>query len=304
MRVRIVQYCLLLFCLFFCSACGKKDAQPVQAVQSLSSNDTIPKIALTRTLDCLPFYWAQRHGIYSRLKLDVEIETYSALFDCDTAVLNKAAVGGISDLVRLHYYRIKGKKLEILTATNNRWGLAASHDMRIKSLKQLKNHMVAVARYSASELYCKLTLEKNGLSYTDVFRPQINDYELRTTMLNENQVNAAVLPEPYLTWAAVSRHEVLAKNLEDNLPLCCFLINPEASHSLKDKDFTKKLLQGYNEAVDSINKGGKTVCLDVLFHDYKLPAEVIDSLQLVRYDHARQPDSHSIETAKRFVTRH
>ena len=69
--------------------------------------------------------------------------------------------------------------------------------------------MVGVARYSASDFYSEKELSKAGLKYDDIFRPQVNDIPLRAAMLNETQIEAAVLPEPYATVARVHGHKVL-----------------------------------------------------------------------------------------------
>lgn len=303
MRIRTTYFCLFLFGLLFCSACSQKEKAPVPAAVS-TVRDTLPKIALTSTLDCLPFYWAERHGLYDRLGLNISISTYPSQFDCDSAVLGKSAVGGISDLVRVAYYGKRHKTLDILTATDNRWGLVVSHDLRVKSINRMKNYMIAVARYSASDLYSEQILKKNNLGYTDVFRPQINNYYLRTSMLNENQINAAVLPEPHLTSARLARNPVLAEDSTGTQSMGCFVVNPLALKALNHKDFTKKLLEGYNQAVDSLNKGGVAVCRRILSEDYKLSDETINALRLVHFEHARKPDEKFLKIAENFVAQH
>ena len=43
------------------------------------------KVALMPTLDCLPFYYAQRCGLFKELGLDIRLQTFNAQMDCDTA---------------------------------------------------------------------------------------------------------------------------------------------------------------------------------------------------------------------------
>ena len=305
MRVlKLLIYTFLLSAIF-CSACNKElKTKDSTAPQRMVARDSVLSIALTPTFDCLPFYWAVRHGIYKQLGLDLQIKAYTSQFDCDSAILGQTAIGGVTDLVRIEYYKQKRQNLEILTMTDSRWGLVASRELRVKSANKLENRMIGVARFSASDYFSEEILKQNKLAYTDVFRPQINDFILRTTMLNENQINAAVLPEPFLTWARVEKHTILADSLNYDCQLGCFAINPTAIKMLKDKNFSQKIIQGYNMAVDSLNKKGVTSCREILLHDFRLPEKVINAIHLIRFTHAQQPEARNIEKARQFVIKH
>ncbi len=305
MKVLNLLFHTFLLCTILCGACHK-ETEPKAAVpvQHNYSSDSMQIIALTPTFDCLPFYWAVRHGLYEQMGLDIQIKTFASQFDCDSAILGQTAVGGATDLVRIEYYKHKKRNLEILTMTDNRWGLVVSRELRIKTADKLENRMVAVARFSASDYYSEKILKQNSLAYTDVFRPQINDLALRTTMLNENQINAAVLPEPFLTWARIEKHTILADSLNFGCKLNCFAINPTALKKSKDKDFSQKIIRGYNMAVDSLNKKGIASCRSILLNDYHLPEKVINAIHPTRFAHAQQPDAKSLEEARQFVLNH
>lgn len=55
--------------------------------QRLAREDSAAlKIAVTPTLDCLPLYVAQHHGLFAALGADVRLKRFAARMDCDEAL--------------------------------------------------------------------------------------------------------------------------------------------------------------------------------------------------------------------------
>ena len=258
-------------------------------------------LALTPTVDCLPVYYAQQSGIFKTLGLKVNLLTYRSQFDCDTAMLGTTADGGATDLVRLHYYAHEGKPLSAVTSTTGNWQLLVCNKLRIKKTALLKERMIAVARLSASDYFSNEALKAARMEYNDVFRPQINDYYLRATMLNGNQVDAAMLQEPYATQARLSGHRVLYATSDKSADMGCLAFKTSFLDVKDSLNRVQLLLQGYNQAVNEINKKGKATCAQILKDDYQMSSQVVDSLTLPKYEIASLPDKKELKNVQHFL---
>ena len=89
---------VFLFFLFLLVSC---QSSPTLSPEEEARRDSAAlHVALMPVADCLPFYIAQRSGIYERLGLDLRILTLQAQLDTDTALLRGRAELAYSDLAR------------------------------------------------------------------------------------------------------------------------------------------------------------------------------------------------------------
>lgn len=296
---------LWIVCAALLAACGgDRPAQDGKAAppQPAGTDSTVLRLALLPTVDCLPFYYAEAAGIYDTLGLrGLQLVTFAAQADADTALLGGSVQGGVTDLVRLGYHCGKGKKLVAVAATDGSWAFAACDRLRIRSVDKMKGRMVAVSRLSASDCLSGEALQKHKMKYGDIFRPQINSFALRTSMLNENQIDGAVLPEPYATAARLAGHRLLPATGFSDIQPGCVAFNRKALENKATAAALKLLLRGYNMAADTLNRRGTAACADLLLKDFHLARNVVDSLRLPRYGHAHLPDEADIEKARAFL---
>lgn len=299
---------LFMAALLFPAACGGHspslpDAGERPERDSAKADTPVLKVALLPTADCLPFYYADSSGIFDSLGLRVKFLTYTAQPDCDTAWLGKSADGGFTDLVRVALYRGKlGRKLTVVMGTDGRWALVASGTLRMKKLTALKERMVAVTRQSVSDYYSSVALSSVRLDYPSVFRPQINDLFLRASMLTNNQVDAAMLPEPQ-AYMAVRQggHKVLWRNDGNGARMGCLAFRDEVLRDEKKRKAVSLLLQGYARAAAVLNRDGAGACRQILADVCGLGETSPDSLQLPRYGVPSLPEAGSVRAALTFL---
>lgn len=247
---------------------GRKEAPTADKADSLPAM----RLALLPNDDCLPFYYAAQSGLFDTLGLHVRIDTYFSQFDADTALLGQADAG-YTDSCRIAYYHKNGKELLELMPTRGRWALVASGNLRIRKLPHLKKRMVAAARHSASDWLCRQMAAEANLPYEALYHPQINDWLLRTGMLDGNQVETAMLPEPFATQAGQKGHRRVW-NRESTLGRIV----------TRRKNFdADALLRAYKQASDSLNKYGINSVRKILSDIYRLDGTAVDSFILYKY---------------------
>lgn len=278
---------LLLAGLLFGCRPEAPDAEQVAREQAQRDSAAL-KVALVPTMDCLPFYYAQAIGLYDRLGLDVRLYTYTALADCDTALVSGHVDIAYTDLIRATLLKHNGHDLRVLWRADGKPQLITARTKRIKRLRQLKERMVLVARHSVTDFYSDAVTESAGIERTDIFRPQVNDIRLRCAMLCNGTVDAALLPEPYATQARMEGNPCLLGREPTGLPaLMAWMIRAEVHNNPTRIQQARLLLAGYNRAVEELNHGAQSDTLRALWTRlYELSGAAIDSIQLPRFQPA------------------
>lgn len=291
-----------LFLLLASAGCRNSTEQEPDTIVR-KADTAVLAVALMPTMDCLPFYYAEATGIYASEGAKVRFQTFASQFDCDTALLGSSADGMYSDLIRTQYYVGRKADWTVVMTTAATQYLLVSKKLRVRTTKHLEKRMMAIARFSSADRSSGLALAAAGLKYGDAFRPQVNDLFLRTSMLNEGQVDAAVLPDPFATVARLRGHKLLYADkpgVEDGMG--CLTFKTAALQDTVKAATVRLLLKGYQQASGVLKKNGKdAVCRSLLHSVYGLTETEIDSLTLPDYSRAGRPDKKRAEAALDFL---
>ena len=169
--------------------------------EAKDSDSAVIHIAVLPTEECKPFYVAQQLGLYDSLGVEVKLDTFLAAMDADTAFMNDKVQLLVSDSLKALYLNSIVKRDSILSILTDTLQLSmlTGKPTRIKTISSLKEKIIAVTRNSAIDYFADKTMDKAGIKREYLNRPQINNIELRAYMLNLNQYDGAILPEPYAT---------------------------------------------------------------------------------------------------------
>lgn len=257
--------CFMCFalCILLLSACH---SSPTLSPEEEARRDSAAlHVALMPVADCLPFYMAQRTGIYERLGLDLRIHTLWAQLDTDTALLRRRVHVAYSDLARaIMMQQTDTFDLRAVAALPGELELITNRRGRVRTLGQLKERMVAVSRHSITDFWSDRLMDSARMEQTDIFRPQINSLRIRTDMLCNGTMDAALLPQPFALEAQLRGH-TSNFTTHDLQPRLAALLVP--SDILKDSTRLQQLrllFQGYDEAValrDSLPQLLSQLCL-------------------------------------------
>ncbi len=284
-----VFYLIALFSLLVPIAAGctgdktNNDSRSVKDSLTVAQIDTDAVVmALMPTLDCLPYYYAQENGLFKREGGKVVIRTYRSQWDCDTAILGHSGALGVMDSLRMAYYKKRGAHLKkYADLTDSEWALVACGVLRLKDVRQLKLRTIATSRYSLSAACVENVLKTIGVKRKNALLPQVNDIVFRAEKLEEDQVVAAVLPEPYVPVARLSGHRILwyAKGGAKR----SLVWNTRQIRSGKYAARLESMRRAYAAAADSLDTRGGAVCRDLLRRRYNLSETVIDSLKIPNF---------------------
>ena len=176
------------------------------------------KIAVMPTLDCLPVFVAKERQMFDTA-VDIRLKRYNAQMDIDTALIRNRAEGAITDLVRAEKMIKEGTPLRYAAATNAYWLMVSQRQLRITNFKHLDDKMLAMTRYSATDLLGDLAVDSAKLAPERVFRIQINDVNIRLKMLENNEMDAMLLTEPQASQAVLKKHYVMLDTRKEDIQL-------------------------------------------------------------------------------------
>ncbi len=295
----------LLFILLTAICLASCHSSPTLSPDEEARRDsTALHVALMPVHDCIPAYYALRMGIYDRLGLDLRILTLQAQLDTDTALMRGRAELVYSDLARAIFMQQDTTALRAVAATEGELQLITARRGRVRQLKQLHERMVAVARHSITDYWSDRLTDTAQMTRAEIFRPQINDVRIRTDMLCNGTMDAAFLPIPYAQEALLRGNNSNFTTRQLAPRLTAFVA---AETAIRDSARLRQLrlfFQGYDEAVEALNKGGDHDTLMVLCKELFLtPDTLIDTLlrAMPRYTLVAEPQRSDAEAALQWL---
>lgn len=291
--------------LLLLTACGKTEgpgrAQTAQEKKRMAAEEAKAlKIAVVPTLDCLPLYLAKEQGIFKSLNTDIRLHRYKAQMDCDTALMGGSVQGAVTDLIRAEHMQRKGTPLLYVTATNAGWQLISNRIARIKKINQLGDKMIGMTRFSATDFLSDYAIDSVRMKRERVFKIQLNDVELRLRMLQNNEIDAVILPEPQATTARLSGHHVLMDTRDKNMRLGVVAFRTkDMAKGVRAKQL-QQFIKAYNRACDSINIKGIEHYAAVIKKYCNTDDKTIRALPPLKFFHIAPPRESDLRIARKF----
>ena len=290
----------------FMSACGNsyQESKRLSRLerQRLAKEDSAAlKIAVMPTLDCLPLYVAREYKWFCDGKTDIRLKYFTSQIDCDTAILNGRVEGAVSDLVRVARMNKSGAKVKPQIATAAYWQLLTNRNSRIRQLNQLDDKMVAMTRYSVTDMLADHVVDSAKLKSERVFKVQINDVNVRLQMMLNNEMDAMFVTEPQATLARLAKHKVLldTRKMDWHMGVIAFREKP-----MKDVDRKRQydvFVKAYNQACDSINKNGIARYAHLMEKYCRTRSAVLDSIPKTKFPHAVGPREKDVLRAEKYI---
>lgn len=290
----------------FMSACGNsyQESKRLSRLerQRLAKEDSAAlKIAVMPTLDCLPLYVAREYKWFCDGKTDIRLKYFTSQIDCDTAILNGRVEGAVSDLVRVARMNKSGAKVKPQIATATYWQLLTNRNSRIRQLNQLDDKMVAMTRYSVTDMLADHVVDSAKLKSERVFKVQINDVNVRLQMMLNNEMDAMFVTEPQATLARLAKHKVLLDTRKMNWHMGVIAFREKPMKDVDRKRQYDVFVKAYNQACDSINKNGIARYAHLMEKYCRTRSAVLDSIPKQKFPHAVGPREKDVLRAEKYI---
>lgn len=297
-----INYLLILAVLTFVS-CGKSDKElqaerQAQKVAEREAYQKAYKIAVMPTMDCLPAYLLKDSLLYDTAKVDIRLCRFNAQMDCDTAMIGGSVQAAFSDLVRTERLKHRNKVLmHYLTDTNLNWQLIADKDSKLKQLSDLSDKIVAMTRFSGTDLLTDMAVKKAKPKY-QVFRVQVNDVLVRLAMLQNHEIDAYWFAEPQITKALSADNNSLFNSEDAGVRLGVVAIMDKVRRQDEEAAFAA----AYDKAVEQINKNGVKYYSALIQKYMKVDESVVRALPDIKYTKIGPPRKADLLMARNFLS--
>ena len=297
-----INYLLILAVLTFVS-CGKSDKElqaerQAQKVAEREAYQKAYKIAVMPTMDCLPAYLLKDSLLYDTAKVDIRLCRFNAQMDCDTAMIGGSVQAAFSDLVRTERLKHRNKVLmHYLTDTNLNWQLIADKDSKLKQLSDLSDKIVAMTRFSGTDLLTDMAVKKAKPKY-QVFRVQVNDVLVRLAMLQNHEIDAYWFAEPQITKALSADNNSLFNSEDAGVHLGVVAIMDKVRRQDEEAAFAA----AYDKAVEQINKNGVKYYSALIQKYMKVDESVVRALPDIKYTKIVPPRKADLLMARNFLS--
>ena len=297
-----INYLLILAVLTLVS-CGKsdKELQAERQAQKLAEREAYQKaykIAVMPTMDCLPAYLLKDSLLYDTAKVDIRLCRFNAQMDCDTAMIGGSVQAAFSDLVRTERLKHRNKVLmHYLTDTNLNWQLIADKDSKLKQLSDLSDKIVAMTRFSGTDLLTDMAVKKAKPKY-QVFRVQVNDVLVRLAMLQNHEIDAYWFAEPQITKALSADNNSLFNSEDAGVHLGVVAIMDKVRRQDEEAAFAA----AYDKAVEQLNKNGVKYYSALIQKYMKVDESVVRALPDIKYTKIGPPRKANLLMARNFLS--
>lgn len=297
-----INYLLILAVLTLVS-CGKSDKElqaerQAQKVAEREAYQKAYKIAVMPTMDCLPAYLLKDSLLYDTAKVDIRLCRFNAQMDCDTAMIGGSVQAAFSDLVRTERLKHRNKVLmHYLTDTNLNWQLIADKDSKLKQLSDLSDKIVAMTRFSGTDLLTDMAVKKAKPKY-QVFRVQVNDVLVRLAMLQNHEIDAYWFAEPQITKALSADNNSLFNSEDAGVHLGVVAIMDKVRRQDEEAAFAA----AYDKAVEQINKNGVKYYSALIQKYMKADESVVRALPDIKYTKIGPPRKANLLMARNFLS--
>ena len=234
------------------------------------------RIGVLPVIDTLPLYAAQERGLFQQAGLNVELVPFNSALERDSAMVAGSIDGYFGDMVNTILLRSTGQDVKVITIdyhTNEKcrmFGLVASPNNNITDINSTQGMTVATSSATVTEYVLDDILAERNMT-GKLTKTEVKAIPIRYQSLMQNQVQLAIMPEPYVTQALQGGAHLVADDRTINITAT--VIGMKGSFITGHAAEMKKFLSVYNDTVNSVNLD-PTQYYDVLEKDIHFPKEL------------------------------
>ena len=243
---KLIEIFMWLMVVGLCGSCNQTNGTVNE------EDSTAIKLGVLPTMECLPFYYADSIGLFDSLGVNVHLVTFDAAMDADTAFVNGKIDGIVTDLVKACIWQGQGDTAMVAMVGELRMWLITAPKARLLKAESLREKIIGITRHSAVDYFADKILESVKLQSIDLNKPQINNIRLRGLMVDQDQMDGAILPEPYASEAVARGAKRLNGTEEMKVAnLMCVLFNDSIYQARKRE--IENIRNVYDQAVMALN---------------------------------------------------
>ena len=220
------------------------------------------RIGTLTTEDALPLWAAEKEGFFAKAGLDVTITVFQSAQERDTALTAGAIDGMMGDLIAVGTLRSGGVPVRATTimlgATpkEGRFGIAVKPGSTVTSLKELAGKPVGTSSATIQEYVLDGLMTEAGVPADQIKKEEVKKVPVRFQLLMEGRLEAAALPEPFLSLAEKQGAKIVGDDTVSatNLSQTVLIFSEKYLKTPGGAAAVTKLLTVWDEGAAVVNK--------------------------------------------------
>ncbi len=287
---------------FLLTGCGGGTASGQDADQgSQSGSEATPQssrsfvIGTMVTEDILPMWVAEAEGIFAEYGIDASVQTFQSAQELSTAIVAGSVDIAMTDIMVSATLTAAGTPVIMewitlgATPQQGRFGIMASPESGIKTLKDLAGVPIGVGSCTVPEYVMDKLLEGAGVSGADIVGEEIKKVPVRYEMMTSNQVAAAALPGSLLALGEATGMVLIADDSTGrNLSQSVMIVRQDFAATGEGISTVETLAACWDEAVKRINANPESY-RSLLVEKAQLPDPVKEHYPISEYPLVQKP---------------
>ncbi|MDR3541622.1 MAG: MetQ/NlpA family ABC transporter substrate-binding protein [Desulfosporosinus sp.] len=293
----------ILLCLVIVISGCAATKTPDESQPSKSAAKTV-KIGVLPIEDNLPFYVAEKDGLYAKEGVQVELISFASALERDTALQAGQIDGEVADMVAVALLKKIGTDVKIAaiglgaTPTEGRFAILTSPKSTIKDLAGLKGATLGISQNSIIDYVSDQMLQDKGVSLNDVKKMSIPKMPVRLDMLLSDQINAACLPDPLASLAQVKGAHLIMDDTYRNISQTVFLFRTKSIQ--ENPEGIKATLRVYGSAGQALSKNPDQY-RSLFLEKAQVPAELKDSYKTPTFSKLQLPTEEEVNSVMKWM---
>lgn len=246
---------VIIMSLSLAAGCGKAVQTGTKGIQ-----DQPLKIGVLFIEDNLPLFLAEAEKRFAAVGLNVELVPFPSAVERDAALQAGQIDGETADIIAACLLKKGGADVRIASITlgvtpqEGRFVLLGSPNSNFKSAKDLAGVKIAVSENTIIEYITDTLLINKGLKKEQIQKLNIPKIPIRLQMLVDNQVQAALLPDPLASLAEMQGAKVIIDDTKSDTNVSQVVLMFRKESIDTKRDAVKKLIEVYGQAAEDLTK--------------------------------------------------
>jgi NitT/TauT family transport system substrate-binding protein len=264
------------------------------------------RIGTLPTEDSLPLWVAEEEGLFEKAGLPkVEITVFQAAQERDAAMASGAIDAFMGDIIAAANLEAGGTPVTIATVmlgatpAEGRFGIAAPKTWTggtgAEGLAQLAGVPVGTSSATIQEYVLDRLMESAGVPADQIKVEEVKKVPVRFELLMQGKLNAAALPEPFLSLAELEGAKLIADDTTgENISQTVLLFTDEYLSKMGGLESEQAVLKAWDEAVALVN-ADPDAYRELLVEKARLPEPLKDTYKINTYPTAQLPTQAQVD---------
>ena len=303
---RVLAGCLaaatvLALSLTACKPASTTTTRPGGNATTTTGTPVAIRIGTLPTEDTLALWVAEHTDRFKAAGLDVTITTFASARERDAALTAGAIDGEMSDMVSAALLRQGGFPVKVTTLllgatpAQGRFGIAVKPGSKVTDLKQLGGVPIGTSSATIQEYVLDSLMKTAGVAEAQVKTQEVAAVPARFQLLMKGSLQAAALPEPFLSLAQLQGAHVVADDTAGaNLSQTVLLFSEKYLSTPANTASVFKLLGAVDQAAQVINQNPNT-WRALLVTNARLPQELAKTYKVNTYPRPQLPKKTDVD---------